>query len=244
MLRHRGLTLANLANLAALASLAALPLLAAPLEAQTQTRTAAPQGAAAQASSTPVRRDDWQRVPDILAALGAATGSRIADLGAGEGWLTVRLARHVGPSGRVFASDVSEPALRRLSETLARDSLRNVELVLAEDDDPRLPYGTLDGVVIVNAYHEMARRVPVLDGVKRSLRPGGVLVIVDNIPADTNHRTRREQTSRHALALDFARDDLEAQGFEIVSADSAFVAQQNGSMRLRQWMLVARRPNR
>jgi predicted methyltransferase len=203
-------------------------------------RSASPQGAAVSTSSSS-RRDDWQRPADIFAALGVTSGSRVADLGAGEGWLTLRLAKHVGPTGRVFASDISDEALTRLGESLDRDSLRNVELVLAEDDDPRLPFGTLDGVVILNAYHEMNQRVAVLDGVKRALRPGGVLVIVDNVPADSTARTRKEQTSRHSLALDFARDDLEAQGFEIVSQDSAFVDQRNGAMQHRQWMIVARR---
>lgn len=208
-----------------------------------QVRSASPQGTATSTSTT-TRRDDWQRPGDILAALGATAGSRIADLGAGEGWLTLRLAKQVGPTGRVFASDISDDALTRLGESANRDSLGNVELVLAEDDDPRLPFGTLDGVVILNAYHEMHHRVAVLDGVKRALRPGGVLVIVDNIPADSTARTRKEQTSRHSLALDFARDDLEAQGFEIVSQDPAFVDQRNGSMQHRQWLIVARRPKK
>jgi predicted methyltransferase len=206
-----------------------------------QVRSASPQGAAASMTSAANRRDDWQRPGDIFAALGAAAGSRIADLGAGEGWLTLRLAKQVGPTGRVFASDISDEALARLGESLSRDSLRNVELVLAEDDDPRLPFGTLDGVVILNAYHEMNHRVAVLDGVKRALRPGGVLVIVDNTPGDSTARTRKEQTSRHSLALDFARDELEAQGFEIVSQDPGFVDQGNGAMQHRQWMIVARR---
>ena len=210
--------------------------------ADAQTRTTPPQGSAAR-STTAVPRDDWQRAPDIFTALGAKPGSRIADLGAGEGWLTTRLARHVGPTGRVFASDISAASLDNLAETLAKDSLRNVELVLAEDDDPRLPYGTLDGVVILNAYHEMPKRVPVLEGIKRALKPGGTLVIVDNAPHDTV-RTRKEQTSRHSLALDFARDDLEAHGFEIVSADAGFIDRQTGDHRQRQWILVARRPGK
>ena len=198
-------------------------------------------GATPAGSSTPViRRDDWQRAPDIFAALRASNGSRIADLGAGEGWLTQRLAKHVGPGGRVFAVDISDGALTRLGESLARDSIRNVELVLAEDDDPRLPFGTLDGVVIVNAYHEMTKRVAVLDGVKRALRPGGLLVIVDNSPPDSV-QTRKAQTDRHQLALEFARDDLEAQGFEIVSFDPKFVVRQLTDHAQKQWMLVARR---
>ena len=227
-----------------LAQLALSLCLSAPLAALAQTRAPAPPAASVRtATAAPaVRREDWQRVSDIFAALGAAPGSRIADLGAGEGWLTVRLARHVGPGGRVFASDISESALGRLAETLAKDTLRNVELVLAEDDDPRLPFGTLDGVVILNAYHEMTKRVPVLDGVKRALRPGGVLVIVDNAPRDSAAaRSRKEQMEHHALALDFVRDDLEAQGFEIVSTNPAFVDFTEKEHRMRQWLVVARR---
>ena len=206
-----------------------------------QTRTAQPQSRAA-ASRTPEhgRREDWQRVPDIFAALGAKAGSRIADLGAGEGWLTLRLARQVEPGGRVFASDISERSLITIAGTLATAKLDNVELLLAEDDDPRLPYGTLDGVVILNAYHEMAKRVPVLDGVKRALKPGGVLVIVDNVPTDSLG-TRKEQMNRHGLALALARDDLEAQGFEIVSSAPDFITRQTEGSTHREWMLVARR---
>jgi ubiquinone/menaquinone biosynthesis C-methylase UbiE len=211
-----------------------------------QSRTAAPQGTLnPTGAAVSVRRDDWQRVPDIFAALGAKPGSRIADLGAGEGWLSLRLARHVGASGRVFAVDISDAALGTLADKLVKDTLRNVELVLAEEDDPRLPFGTLDGVVILNAYHEMPKRVPVLDGVKRALKPGGVLVIVDNAPVDSlMTMSRKEQTTHHALALDFARDDLEAQGFEIVSTDPKFVDRKMGDHWQRQWLIVARRSAR
>ena len=220
----------------------ALAALIAPLSALAQARTPAPlPGASTRTGNAPtVRREDWQRVPDIFTALGAKPGSRIADLGAGEGWLTTRLARHVGPSGRVFAVDIDAGALTRLSEKLAKDTLRHVEIVLAEDDDPRLPFGTLDGVVILNAYHEVTKRVPVLEGVRRGLKPGGVLVIVDNFPTDSLW-SRQEQVSRHGLAMAFARDDLEAQGFEIVSTTSNFIDHNNGDHRQRQWMIVARR---
>ena len=199
-----------------------------------QMRTPAPS-----ATRAPERRDDWQRAPDIFAALGATAGSRIADLGAGEGWLTTRLAARVGPTGRIFAVDINEPALKTLGERVQRDSLRNVELILSEEDDPRLPYASLDGVVILNAYHEMTQRVAMLDGIKRSLRPGGTLVIVDNTPADSV-RTRREQTNHHTLALELARDDLEAQGFEIVSAVPDFIRDVRPEHARRQWLIAAR----
>jgi len=218
-----------------------LTLLLSPVAADCQARSPVGDGASQRTSAAPtVRREDWQRVPDIFAALQAKAGSRIADLGAGEGWLTTRLARHVGPGGRVFAVDISPASLDQLASKLERDTIHNVELVLAEDDDPRLPFGTLDGVVIVNAYHEMTKRVPVLEGVKRSLRPGGLLVIVENTPADSL-RTRQAQVARHQLALDFARDDLEAQGFEIVSTNPDLVRHPGTEHPLRQWLMVARR---
>ena len=206
-----------------------------------QSPSPAPAGAARPTTPTaPVRRDDWQRAPAIFQALGATRGSRIADLGSGEGWLTTRLASHVGPTGRVFAVDISESSLKSLAERVQRDTLlRHVELILSEENDPRLPYASLDGVVIVNAYHEMTQRIAMLDGVKRALKPGGILVIVDNTPPDSVH-TRKEQTAHHQLSLEFARDDLEAQGFEIVTADPNFIANRPDEHARRQWLLAAR----
>jgi ubiquinone/menaquinone biosynthesis C-methylase UbiE len=218
-------------------------LLAMPGLTAAQTRSPAPvsQGAPGAARTQPTeRREDWQRAPDIFAALGVGAGSRVADLGSGQGWLTTRLAKAVGATGRVFASDIDPGALRTLAGTLARETIQNVELVLAEDDDPRLPFESLDGVVVVNAYHEMTKRVAVLDGIKRALVPGGKLVIVENTPHDTAFVTRKQQTEHHVIAIDFVRDDLEAQGFEILSVNPTFIDRKEGDHSHRQWMIVAR----
>ncbi len=218
-----------------------LVVLAEPDWALAQTRTPAPVpgSSACRGNSETVRREDWQRVPQIFAALGVKPGSNIADLGSGDGWLTVQLAREVGSAGRVFAVDISESALNSLRKTVAKDALKNVEIVLAAEDDPRLPAGVLDGVVILNAYHEVTKRVPVLDAVRRALKPGGVLVIVDNFPTDSTW-SRDQQTARHGLALNFARDEVQAQGFNVVSTDPTFIDDTNGAHR-RQWLIVARR---
>jgi predicted methyltransferase len=192
------------------------------------------------ASATHVTRDDWQRVPDILAALGAREGSRVADVGAGEGWLTTRLAKQVGESGRVFAVDIMEVALRSLQRTIESDGLRNVEVILGEEDDPRLPYASLDGIVILNAYHEMPQRGAMLTAFHRALKPGGTLVIVDNAPNDTI-APRQRQTANHQLWLPLAEDDLVGFGFEIVRRDPAFITRQMSAMIHQQWLLVARK---
>jgi len=188
----------------------------------------------------PPPRDEWQRAVDIFEALGAREGSRIADVGAGAGWLSTRLAQRVGPTGRVFAVDVDENDLRTLQVTLTSQGLTNVETILGEEDDPRLPYRSLDGIVIVNAYHEMVQRVAMLAGFKQALKPEGVLVIVDNAPEDST-LPRARQTANHRLALALAEDDLIASGYEIVRRDPAFIARSMNGTEFRQWMLIARR---
>ena len=98
-------------------------------------------------------RDTYQRVPDIIAALGDVQGKRIADIAAGKGYLTKPLARAVGASGRVFAVEIGEEELAAL-RVLARDSFPNIEVVAGTPTDPKLP-SSIDGVVILNSYHEL-----------------------------------------------------------------------------------------
>ncbi len=191
-------------------------------------------------------RDSWQRVNDVFAALELTTGSSVADLGAGGGWFTTRLARAVGESGRVYAVDVNPVSLRELRSALPEE-LTNVETVRAEEDDPRLPAGRLDAVLVVNAYHEFAEYASVLARVKEALKPGGRLVLIEPTPAAANV-TRPDQTRRHTIAIEFAEADLAAAGFEIVRRDTAFITrpQHTGPdgkpIRHQDWLLVARRP--
>jgi ubiquinone/menaquinone biosynthesis C-methylase UbiE len=128
-------------------------------------------GASAQAERT--SRDSWQRVDDIFAALEVKEGDRIADVGAGSGFFTFRLSHGVGPSGRVIAEDVSRRVLEELLEIAEREGFTNVETILGEADDPKLPRGSLDGVLIVNAYHEMYEHEAMLAGIRRALLPEG-----------------------------------------------------------------------
>jgi hypothetical protein len=86
----------------------------------------------------------------------------------------------------------------------------------------------------------MTQRGPMLDGIKRALRPGGTLVIVDNAPVDSI-TLRHRQTANHTLSIDFAQDELQAAGFEIVSRTPEFITQQHEGHSHKQWMVVARR---
>ena len=107
-------------------------------------------------------REKFEKVGEILAALQAEPGKRIADVGAGEGFYSLRIARAVGPTGRVTAVDVSEKYLEKLRARLQQDNVTNVDVVVAAVDDPRLPENAFDSVLIYNAYHEMTAPEPIL----------------------------------------------------------------------------------
>jgi SAM-dependent methyltransferase len=124
-------------------------------------------------------RDAWQKPDRIMDALGIADGSTVADLGAGGGWFTIRLARRVGPNGLVYAEDIQTQMLEATGRRVAREGLRNVKTWLGTPSDPRLPDGKLDAVLIVDAYHEMEDPITLLRNVRRTLKPTGRIGIVD-----------------------------------------------------------------
>jgi tRNA A58 N-methylase Trm61 len=183
-------------------------------------------------------RDGWQRVDEIFAALDVQSGDRIADIGAGSGFLSFRLSRAVGPDGRVLAVDISRRSLRRLWNDARDAGLANIDTIVSERDDPKLPPWSVDGVVIVNAYHEMRQYEAMLAGIRLALRPGGRLVIVDNPPVDPQ-QSRARQTARHDIAMELVEQDLEANGFEVIRREPEFVNETAAGRQREQWMLVA-----
>jgi ubiquinone/menaquinone biosynthesis C-methylase UbiE len=124
-------------------------------------------------------RDAYQRPDQIMDALLIGDGSRVADLGAGGGWFTVRLARRVGPNGKVYAEDVQPPMIQAIERRVTREELKNVVIVLGTQTDAKLPAGSLDAVLIVDAYHEMEQPVTLLRNIARSLKPLGTIGIVN-----------------------------------------------------------------
>ena len=181
-------------------------------------------------------RDNWQRVPDIIAALTIGPGSQVADVGAGDGYFVGFLAEEVGPTGRVFAVDVSERALSNLRRLIENEGLDNAEVVHGDYDDPKLPERLLDAVLVVNAYHEMTEYEAMLAGMLKALKPGGRLVMLDHIPSDPSD-SRGQQTRDHDIGIDSVAPELEAAGFEVIERYEEFV----NSGRSQQWMLVARK---
>jgi len=127
-------------------------------------------------------RDEWQRPDQIMDALVIADGSVVADLGCGAGWFTVRLARRVGPNGLVYAEDVQVEMIRATERRVQREGLRNVTPILGTQDDPKLPAGRIDALLIVGIYHEIVNPVALLKNVARALRPAGRVGIVEFTP--------------------------------------------------------------
>ncbi|MBV8205739.1 MAG: class I SAM-dependent methyltransferase [Acidobacteria bacterium] len=148
-------------------------------------------------------------------ALGVKAGSRVADVGAGEGYFTERLAKRVGTTGKVFAVDVDEEALRSLRELKQREHLGQVEVVEGSEENPNLPAGSLDAVLVVNAYHEFRRHDDMLRAIAGALRPSGVLGIIEK--SDKPGEGRESYERRHRLPEQFLREDLAHNGFTQVA---------------------------
>ena len=128
----------------------------------------------------PPDREAWQKPDQVMDALRIAEGTTAADLGAGGGWFTIRLARRVGQNGRVYAVDVQRLMIEAIQRRVQREGLVNVTTVQGEYDDPRLPADArTDAVLIVDAFHEMEDPILLLKNVARTLHPHGRIGIID-----------------------------------------------------------------
>jgi ubiquinone/menaquinone biosynthesis C-methylase UbiE len=156
-------------------------------------------------------REQEERPSRAIAALGLRPGDVVADLGAGSGYYTERLAKQVGPTGRVYATDIQPEMLAMIERRVKKARLPNVELVLGTEDDPRLPLGVLDLVLMVDVYHELQRPQQLLRWLKPTLAPGGRLVLVEFRKEDPRVPIREE----HKMSVAEAKLELEAEGYRL-----------------------------
>lgn len=124
-------------------------------------------------------RKTWQKPETLVRALRLRPGQMVAEIGAGPGYFTARLARAVGPSGHVFAVDPEAQVLDVLRTRMARAGVKNVTPVLSRDDDPMLPRGRCQVAVIINAYHHMHRAPAFLRRLRGALPRGARVINVD-----------------------------------------------------------------
>jgi ubiquinone/menaquinone biosynthesis C-methylase UbiE len=162
-----------------------------------QTEAGTQQGAAQRPTSTPYTgdlsifeypdRDKKLQVDRVMDLLGMTTGKNVADIGAGSGWFTVRAARRVGPTGAVLAEDINPAAIETIGKRVAKEDLSNVRTVLGLPDDPRLPSGSVDAVLMLKVYHEIAHPEAFLKALKPALRGRAKVGIIDRNGNGANH---------------------------------------------------------
>jgi ubiquinone/menaquinone biosynthesis C-methylase UbiE len=161
-------------------------------------------------------RDAWQQPGQVMDALGIADGAHVADIGAGGGWFTIRIARRVGPRGRVYAEDVQPQMIEAITRRVQREGLRNVEARVGDDADPRLSANSLDAALIVDAYHEVQRPVTLLSNIRTALKPNGRLGIVNFRKDGVGPGPPLDQR----VDPDDVRRDAEAAGLRLVAHET------------------------
>lgn len=139
--------------------------------------------------STEEARDRLKEAKGVMDAADVAPGMTVADIGAGDGYYTVRLAQRVGLQGRVLAQDIQPQVIERLADRVSRQRLDNVSLKLGAVDDPRLPANSFDRVFMVHMYHEIGEPYAFLWRLRPALRAGGQVVVVDGDRPIAQHGT-------------------------------------------------------
>ncbi len=177
------------------------------------------------------QRDEWQRPAEVLQALDLRPGNVVVDLGSGAGYFALKLSPIVGNAGQVLAVDIRKLSLSFLWIRALLSHKRNIRVVLSDEDDPRLPQGTVDAVLIANTFHELRDPKVILDHVSRSLRPAGSLVIIDRGP-------REGGAHAHEMDRAFVESELQQAGFEIVQSQDRFIDRPDDDL---WWLTVARK---
>lgn len=159
--------------------------------------------------STEEARDRLNEADDIMNSADVRPGMTVADIGAGDGYYTVRLAPRVGASGRVLAQDIQPEVIERLADRVARERLDNVSLKLGAVDDPRLPANSFDRVFMVHMYHEIGEPYAFLWRLRPALRAGGQVIVVDG----------DRPIAQHGTPFRLLVCEFEAVGYKLLSYD-------------------------
>ncbi len=143
-------------------------------------------------------RDERLQINRVIDILGIAPGKSVADIGAGSGWFTVRAARRVGEGGVVYAVDINPEAIQYIEKRVKDEKLANAKTILSQPDDPQLPADSVDAVLLLKTYHEVARPVVLLRNLRAALRPGAKVGIIDRNGNGENHGVGSEVVIREA----------------------------------------------
>jgi ubiquinone/menaquinone biosynthesis C-methylase UbiE len=142
-----------------------------------------------------------ERVMDLL---GIKRGTHVADIGAGSGWFTVRSARRVGNEGLVYAVEINPKYVRHIKRRAKREKLANIRAILGKSDDPLLPRSSIDAVLLLKTYHEIAQPIAFLRRLRPALRPGARLGIIDRSGKGDDHGVNADVVVKEAAQAGFA----------------------------------------
>jgi SAM-dependent methyltransferase len=156
-------------------------------------------------------RETEEQPDKALDALGLKPGMIVADIGAGTGYMSLRMAKRVAPSGKVYANDLQPEMLRMLRENATQAKLTNVETVLGTESDPKLPKGQMDLVLLVDVYHEFSQPQQMARKIRESLKPDGRLVLLEYRKEDPKIPIRPE----HKMSVAEVKAELEPEGFTL-----------------------------
>jgi len=152
---------------------------------------------------------ETEEAPDAaLDAIGIPRGATVADVGAGVGYFTWRLAERVGPSGKVYANDIQQVMLDKLRTNMEARHLTNVQTVLGDEDDPKLPAGAVDVILLVDVYHEFSQPQKMLLKIRQALKSDGRLVLLEYRKEDPSIPIRPE----HKMTVDEVRAEVQPEG--------------------------------
>jgi len=160
-------------------------------------------------------REERLHLDRVMDALGIAPGKTVADIGAGGGWFTVRAAKRVTETGTVYAVDINPAAIRYIENRAHKEGLHNVKTILSKADDPSLPPNTVDAVLLLKTYHEVAQPISLLRNLRPALHPGARVGVIDRNGNGENHGVARDivihEAGQAGYALlaqyDFVKDD-------------------------------------
>jgi len=178
-------------------------------------------------------RDGWQRPDAVIAALDIKAGSTVAEIGSGAGYFSLKLSRSVGPSGRVIAEDIQRFPLLFLWIRSSSRAEHNLTVRVGDGDDPRLPKGALDAVLIANTYHEFANPATILHRVREALSTGGRLVVLDR-----GTLSEIPEQHSHELSPGVVANQMGENGFQIIQRDDRFILHGGGEQ---WWLIVAQK---
>jgi SAM-dependent methyltransferase len=143
-------------------------------------------------------RDKKLQVERVMDILGIQEGIHVADIGAGSGWFAVRAAKRVGNTGIVYAVDINPESIAYIGRRTQRDGIRNLRAILSQEDDPKLPQSSVDSVLLLKTYHEVAHPVLLLENLRRSLRSGAKIGIIDRNGKGDDHGVSRDVVIQEA----------------------------------------------